>query len=600
MAVVPDEFQAKPQGGLGQAAPPAPVKMPMNPTKAAMDATIDEEEEGPVDPIAKAMQKMSADRTTLDAQIEKLSKSLEARQNLPFNPMWLEVAQAAAKPASTGSAIEALGNIGGAYGNAYLKENQRQIDISKDQLELAKQRQALSQVGLEQQLMADFVRGPQGKPMPVGAPTGAPVAPNLAGAPAAPPATAQAPVGAPPARAAGVGTPPPPPDVMQSGVMRRITDKDVAMYSVVAPKLGEALKGLSKLQREAQVVSTEGIWDTMTNSWVVKFQTNIERPVRVLGKQTMTKEQSAQYDQMMDKLDKSGATEEQKDQAVAEFAAANGLGGVRKTDGKITGFQGASDKALAEEEAKQVMLNRQEENKAARTSVYNAGTRSQATKQSAQTLYKLASDKETQGAFGVLQKPGVLNAIAVAVAQFLDKGSFGTAGLEQAVRTAGGTEKEIQAASYAASVQGHLQLMAAQDYLKGQGAVSDAERRLVANLVGSLSDTPKSVAMKAKVVEARANYDQLVADAYYKFEKANPTSTVQDFYRQSDEFKTLFKEYDAHMSNLYSHYFAPSKPAANAAPAPAPAPAQQAPSSKTPDNNMGPLERRLREKKAGS
>jgi hypothetical protein len=573
----------------------------MNPTKAALGATI-AEEEAPVDPIAKAMEKMSADRSALDAQIVKLSKSLEARQNLPFNPMWLEVAQAAAKPASTGSAIEALGNIGGAYGKAYLGENQRQIDIGKDQLELAKQRQALNQVGLEQQLMANFVRGgPQAKPMPAGAPTGTPpVAPTLGGASTAPPALTQPPAQAAPAKPAGVNAAPPPPDVMQSGRMRRITDSDIAMYDVVAPKVGAMLKDLSKLQRDAQVVSTEGIWDTMSSQWVVKFQSSIKRPIRVLGDQEMTKEASAQYDQIMDKLERSGATEEQKDQAVAEFAAANGLGGVRKVDGQITGFQSSSQKKLSEKESEQAMLDKREENKASRVRVYDAGTRAQATKQSAQTLYKLSSDPERKGAFGVLKKPGVVNALAVAVAQLLDKGSFGTAGLEEAVRTAGGTEKEIEAASYVASVQGQLQLMAAQDYLKGQGAVSDAERRLIANLVGSLSDTPRSVAMKAKVVEARANFDQLVADAYYEYEKKNPTGTVQDFYRQKDgEFKTLFKEYDDHMTALYSHYFGSGKPAAKAPPASAP-PAP-APAAKSPPRVEGPLEKRLREsKKAGS
>ncbi len=202
MAVIPDEFQA-PQGGLSQAASPAE-----NPTRVAPNATIDEE--APVDPIAKAMEKMSADRAALDAQIAKLSKSLEARQNLPFNPMYLDIARAAAKPASTGSAIEALGNIGGAYGDAYLKENQRQIDIGKDQLDLAKQRQALSQVGLEQQLMANFVRGPQAKPMPTGASAGAPpVAPTLGGASTAPPALAQSPAQAAPAKPAGAGAAPP-------------------------------------------------------------------------------------------------------------------------------------------------------------------------------------------------------------------------------------------------------------------------------------------------------------------------------------------------------------------------------------------------------
>jgi len=596
MAVIPDEFQA-PQGGLSQAASPAE-----NPTRVAPNATIDEE--APVDPIAKAMEKMSADRAALDAQIAKLSKSLEARQNLPFNPMYLDIARAAAKPASTGSAIEALGNIGGAYGDAYLKENQRQIDIGKDQLDLAKQRQALSQVGLEQQLMANFVRGPQAKPMPTGTSAGAPpVAPTLGGASTAPPALAQSPAQAAPAKPAGAGAAPPPPDVMQSGRMRRITDADIAMYNVVAPTVGKALADLSKLQRDAQVVSTEGIWDTISSSWVVKFQASIKRPIRVLGDQEMTKDTSAQYDQMMDKLERSGASEEQKDQAVAEFAAANGLGGVRKTaDGQITGFQSASQKKLSEKESEQAMLDKREENKASRVRVYDAGTRAQATKQAAQTTYRLATDKETMGAFGVLNKPGVLNAIAIAVAQFTDRGSFGAAGLEQAVRNAGGTEKEIQAASYVVSLQGQLQLMAAQDYLKGQGAVSDAERRLIANLVGSLSDTPKSVAMKAKVIEARANFDQLVADAYYEYEQKNPTGTVQDFYRQKDgPFKTLFKEYDEHMSGLYSHYFGTSKPAAKAPPASAPPASAPAPAAKAPPRAQGPLERRLNEsKKAGS
>jgi len=592
MAVVPDQFQA-PQGGLSQVAPPAQVSTPINPTKAAMDARIDEEE-APEDPIEKATRKMAVDREVLTAQIDKLSKSLSARQNLPFNPMYLEIARAAAKPASTGSAIEALGNIGGAYGDAYLKENQRQIDIEKDQVDLVKQKIALGQVGLEQQLLSDYVRGPKaGKPMTAGAP--APVG-------GAAPAQRQLP--------AAVGAVPPPPDVAQSGGMRRITPKDIAMYDIVAPKVGEMLRGLSKLQSDNQVVSTEGIWDKLSSSWVVKFQSSIERPMRVIGNVKMTKDQSDKYDQLEASL--QGKSEQEKNDAVANFAADAGLGGVRRAaDGKITGFQGAAEKELDQEEAKQRMKDRVEADKASSEKIFTDGTRAQATKQAAQILYKLSTDPERKGAFGVLNKPGVLNAIAVAVAQFLDKGSFGTAGLEQAVRTAGGTEKEIEAASYVASVQGHLQLMAAQDFLKGQGAVSDAERRLIANLVGSLSDTPRSVAMKAKVVEARANFDQLVADAFYEWRNktGNSTRTVQDFYREKDgEYKTLFKEYDEHMSGLYSHYFGgSSKPAANAPPAPAPAPAVPSKAPTTQDQTpkaprpVGPLEQRLRDKKkAGS
>lgn len=587
MAVVPDQLQA-PQGGLSQVAPPASAKPPINLTQASMNATIDEEE-APIDPIEKATRKMAVDREVLTAQIDKLSKSLSARQNLPFNPMYLEIARAAAKPASTGNAIEALGNIGGAYGDAYLKENQRQIDIEKDQVDLLKQKQALNQMGLEQEIRANYFKDPNAKKMPAGA-----SATPVGGAPSAPTTTG------------GVQTIEPPPDFVQPNQMRRITDRDIAMLQGSFPKFAEELKGLSTLQQKAQVVSTEGIWDTMSNRWVVKFQSSIERPMRMLGNVKMTKDQSDKYDQLERSL--QGKSEQEKNDAVANFAADAGLGGVRRaTDGTITGFKSESERNLSNEEAKQAMLDKLEENKASRTRVYDAGTRAQATKQSAKTLYNLSSDPERKGAFGVLKKPGVVNAVAVAVAQFLDRGSFGTAGLEEAVRTAGGTEKEIEAASYVASVQGHLQLMAAQDYLKGQGAVSDAERRLIANLVGSLSDTPQSVAMKAKVVEARANFDQLVADAFYEYEKKNPTGTVQDFYRQKDgEFKTLFKEYDEHMSNLYSHYFGGSKqqsvtPTESKVVKPtSSAPTAQGQTPKV-GTRIGPLQQRiLDKKKAGS
>jgi hypothetical protein len=119
--------------------------------------------------------------------------------------------------------------------------------------------------------------------------------------------------------------------------------------------------------------------------------------------------------------------------------------------------------------------------------------------------------------------------------------------------------------------------------------------------------------MKAKVVEARANFDQLVADAFYEYRQKNPTGTVQDFYREKDKdgkdgaYKTLFKEYDDHMSGLYSHYFGSSKQKPVTSPESqvvkpqnVPTPAARQPNANTPQN-MGPLEKRLREsKKAGS
>jgi len=161
-------------------------------------------------------------------------------------------------------------------------------------------------------------------------------------------------------------------------------------------------------------------------------------------------------------------------------------------------------------------------------------------------------------------------------------------GLETAVRNAGGTQQEINAAIMAAQAQSALQLMAAQDFLKGQGAVSDAERKLISNLAGSLSDTAVTMAMKAKVIEARANYDKMVSDAFFEYEEKNPNATAQEFYRKSPQFKELFTAYDTHMTKLYDHYFgskSSNKPAAPANQNKAQPPANP--------REAGPLEQRL-------
>jgi hypothetical protein len=111
--------------------------------------------------------------------------------------------------------------------------------------------------------------------------------------------------------------------------------------------------------------------------------------------------------------------------------------------------------------------------------------------------------------------------------------------------------------------------------------------------------------MKAKVVEARADFDRYVADAFYEWRNktGNSTRTVEDFYREKDgEYKTLFKEYDDHMNALYSHYFGSSKQKSvtpteskvvNPAPK-APTAEGQTPKLRAP---IGPLQQRLLDRK---
>jgi hypothetical protein len=392
--------------------------------------------------------------------------------------------------------------------------------------------------------------------------------------------------------------------------MRPVTDKDIALMSAISPSLGEHLTKLSEVQRKAQMVTAEGIYDTMSGKWVTRFEMPIERPIRVLGDKRMTKNQSQEYDKLMDQMTRQNATEEQKDEATANWAASNGIGGVTRgpvgQDGKPTfkNFRDPSTAALDAKSKEIALTNRLEENKKVREEVYTKQRIAQPTIQAAQTMYKLATNKDTQGGFGILSKPGVMNAFAVAVTEGMNVGGtqFSFPGLESAIRLANpkATEDQIRAVSIYAQNQSLLQLMASQQYYRGQGQVSDAERRLVANLVGSVSDSPKAIAMKAKVVEARANYDKLVADAFYQFEEKNPTGTFQDFVQKDSNYKSLFESYDKHMNTLYDTYFPtkggsapPSKPPSVDSRTPKVAPAPYTP---------GPLEQRIMnsKKKAGS
>jgi hypothetical protein len=392
--------------------------------------------------------------------------------------------------------------------------------------------------------------------------------------------------------------------------MRPVTDKDIALMSAISPSLGDHLSKLSEVQRKAQMVTAEGIYDTMSGKWVTRFEMPIERPVRVLGKVAMTKNQSQEYDKLMDEMTRQNPTEEQKDQAPANWAASNGVGGVSRgavgPDGKPTfkNFLDPQSAALENKNRETALANRLEENKEVRKEVYTKQRIAQPTIQAAQTMYKLATNKDTQGGFGILSKPGVLNAFAVAVTEGMNVGGtqFSFPGLESAIRLANpkATEEQIRAVSIYAQNQSILQLMASQQYYKGQGQVSDAERRLITNLVGSASDSPKSIAMKAKVVEARANYDKLVAEAFYNFEEKNPTGTLQDFVQKDPNYTSLFESYDKHMNALFDTYF-PTK-GASAPPSTPPSPGSRTPKVAPAPYTPGPLEQRIMnsKKKVGS
>lgn len=154
---------------------------------------------------------------------------------------------------------------------------------------------------------------------------------------------------------------------------------------------------------------------------------------------------------------------------------------------------------------------------------------------------------EGRNAAGVLAKPGPAAALATLVKEGISAGNFGNVGfkgLESAVRQASGDQKTIDAAQKLAKEFASMQLNIAKRDLKGQGAVSDNERLIVAHVTGDIANSPKVIDDFMRWNRARTEYDRQVYDAHRRFEKANPNGSYRDF-ELSDEFRRLEDAYIA-------------------------------------------------------
>ena len=117
-------------------------------------------------------------QSRMEEAYQKLVDSLDQRKNRFFDPTWLAAAQAFAKPASTGSAFEALGNVAGAVGKSQEEESKREIELNKAKFDINKELLALNQ----QQRRQQFGMGELGDTQPT------PATPAAGALPGQPPA----------------------------------------------------------------------------------------------------------------------------------------------------------------------------------------------------------------------------------------------------------------------------------------------------------------------------------------------------------------------------------------------------------------------------
>lgn len=149
-------------------------------------------------------------------------------------------------------------------------------------------------------------------------------------------------------------------------------------------------------------------------------------------------------------------------------------------------------------------------------------------------------------AFGVLQRPGIMAAVLSVAQDGVNAGQLGAIGLknlDDAIRKVGGDQQDIDAAQKAAREFALMQLNAAKIYLKGQGAVSDAERNLIKEMAGSTRNSPAAIRDFLEWNKVRADFDYKNGQAYSRFNEKYPGTSFEK-YKQTPEYKALKAEYE--------------------------------------------------------
>ena len=206
-----------------------------------------------------------------------------------------------------------------------------------------------------------------------------------------------------------------------------------------------------------------------------------------------------------------------------------------------------SDYELRMAERKDISASRVKEGETARAGILQARESSIETGNAIGRIEAMLSSPEGVKAVGVFNKPGVVSAFGKILSEGVQAGNFGAVsfkGLEDAVRAAGGDQKTIDAAQSLARDFAQMQLNIAKRDLKGQGAVSDNERAIVAKVTGSTANSPEVLKDFTRWNRVRNTFDKQVGDALQNWEEKNPNQSYTKF-KQSPEYKQLENDYIA-------------------------------------------------------
>ena len=557
----------QPQGGLGAMAPvrpqapaPQPNAQPPNPAQAAQRISgVEQEVPAEEDFLARAMRNKRAQEAALNTQIEALKNSLDSRMNAPFNTSLMAAASGFLRPTKTGGFGESAGYAAEAYAAESEKEFARQQQIQKEKLALAEKQSALAQ----QALLNDYRRSRSGEGTELV--TGATGVPQAAIA-----QTAQ--------KNAPSNTP--------SFSGRQVTQKMIDEARMIDPTggLAKELEAEAKLNLDAERVSLER----------QKAQQGERRKFKLpglekLGEIELDADEQAEYKGVLAEYRKTrdpqvmynyydskgwmdlgqgkpnlaGATPPAE---AAPSAGAVPSAGAKPSAGaapavkpqferpKTPGEIEIEKAGLIEREKKKIESDAEQRNR-----LMLSRDTAQERVIASNSIYGIAENKNTGKVFSLFSDPTVRNAIIQATTGpggvRTPLGTTEIAALKPALLRASGDPELVNTAMMVLRNSTMLNLQDTISLMAKQGAITEGERALIANLNPNVwEDSRRSAMAKAQFVKARAEFDRDVAEDYQAWAQKNPNKYVDDF-KSSKEYKDSYNHYNKVTGDLAKKYF---------------------------------------------
>lgn len=496
-----------PLGGLAQAAPQQAAS-----AEVAPDSGIDQY-------LSDMRQQQLSSQKALDARRESLLQSISSRKKPMFDPRMLAVASGMLRPTKTGGFGESLGYAAENLTAAQEKQALQEQADEKMQYEIEQMAQEQKRKMLSQGMISNLLgQQSSGAPMPAGNIEGSASAPAMRSSVAS---HTTSPVASP-----------------SKNVLENLSDQQLFSISAADPDTGKLIQGILENRRKGQESEYK-------RREVESKEASVKRYLPGVGAVEMpisfwTQLESAPDFDAVSKLYKKynlplnivDSTEGSK-RFMSEGEISNKNKGTETT---------TTERAKSSEKGRDLMLER--------------GDQAPNLINTADSIYALASDPTTSGAFGILAKPGVKAAIGAAIAEGIKVGNYsvGFPAIEDVIRKIGGTQKEIDAALMAARYSADLELGFRKTFLAGQGSVSNMEAEVTRKLGGGISDSPKVAMAKSEVIKARALFDQKASELLQDWEDKNPDKNSYTF-KRSPEYKTLVENYSGHLKDLMGKYF---------------------------------------------